>query len=128
MKNISMLTLIFWLCLISFVYANYDAEPVSTIEGGGTWGPILEFAVQINNSEGAFTCHKQSGEFLEEGTMYLKVGTYEVYGVNHCIDSISSGDIESVCLDNFEEYPSDTYPKEYYCRIENKELHGLDLL
>ena len=96
----------------------YTASTTCTTSGGGTWGSILKMCVSISPSGvGTFTVKKSDGSaFSTAGTMYLKVGTYEPWGVNHATKTLNGGSlVYGVSFsETFSQWPG--YPKQYYAR------------
>lgn len=100
----------------------YTSSTDCTVSGGGTWGAILRTCVSISASgTGTFTISKADGSnFSTAGTMYLKVGTYEPWGVDNASKTISGGGIIHgfSFSELFGQWPG--YPKEYYARWESQ--------
>lgn len=95
----------------------YQASTSCTSSGGGTWGSILNLCVSISGGTGSFTVTKVDGSnFNTAGTMHLKVGTYETWGVDHTSSHIYGGSILRGFnfSDFFGQWPG--YPKQYYAR------------
>ncbi|PIN79800.1 hypothetical protein COV16_02325 [Candidatus Woesearchaeota archaeon CG10_big_fil_rev_8_21_14_0_10_34_8] len=71
---------------------------------------------------GTFTVSKTDGTvFTTDGTMYLKVGGFESSNTDHDSTTVSGdGSVYEVTLtDDFSDYDSSTYPKEFYARYES---------
>ncbi|UQA61379.1 hypothetical protein [Polyangium aurulentum] len=100
----------------------YTANTKCSTTGGGTWGAILKMCVSIwSSGDGKFTVTKSDGTYFgSAGTMYLKVGTYEPWGVNHASKTISGGSLtpEISLSDWFGQWQD--YPKQYYARWESQ--------
>ncbi|PIN79801.1 hypothetical protein COV16_02330 [Candidatus Woesearchaeota archaeon CG10_big_fil_rev_8_21_14_0_10_34_8] len=104
---------------------SYSADTSSTTDspdGGGTWGEILELSVSVSDDTGTFIVSKiGGGYFSSDGDMYLKVGGADSTSVTHDTVSVSGdGSVFEVTLtDDFGDYDSSTYPKEFYARYES---------
>ncbi|MGR0481446.1 MAG: right-handed parallel beta-helix repeat-containing protein [Candidatus Electronema sp. V4] len=83
-------------------------------------------SASISGSSATFKVAKKVGEpFTSSGTMHLKVGTYETYGVDHDTQPVTANVTKLITLtDNLDNYPADTYPKKFYARYETAD--GLD--
>ena len=90
--------------------------------GGGTWGSILNLNASINSSGNvAFTVNKKTGAFTTASTAYLKVGSYESYGVNHAQGSIPSGGSSKQFNINIAQLDWPQSIKSYYIRVQNND-------
>ena len=102
---------------------TYSSGGSSTTVGGGTWGGILSMSLNIVGSKGYFTVLKQSGAFKKDSTVYLKVGTFESFGVNSVPSKTISANASGI--DTPFEFDFATvdanWPKNYYIRVENSD-------
>ncbi|WP_161575459.1 leucine-rich repeat domain-containing protein [Beggiatoa leptomitoformis] len=74
----------------------------------------------VNNSV-IFTVKKTDGSaFSQNGTMYLKVGSFETYGAERARKTVSKGDFE-VTFDAVDNDKFPNYPKMYFARFESSE-------
>lgn len=103
------------------VSSAYTANMGCTTSGGGTWR-VLRMCVSISsNGVGTFTITKTDGtNFATAGTMSLKVGTYEPWGVNHGTSTLNGGGIVAGFSmgDVFSQWGN--FPKDYYARWESQ--------
>jgi len=97
--------------------AHYSLDRFSTTNGGGTWGSILRLEASVSGSTITFNVSKQSGSFNTSGTMYLKVGTYEPWGVNRDSRTIAAGSYVTSFSHDLDDFTG--YPKEFYGRYES---------
>ncbi|PKL80673.1 MAG: hypothetical protein CVV27_00090 [Candidatus Melainabacteria bacterium HGW-Melainabacteria-1] len=98
---------------------TYVLESNSTGNGGGTWGSILTLDAVIGGGRVYFTATKKDGgAFQLDGTVYLKVGTYETFGAEHAKYPVAANNPIISLSDNLNEYKTG-WPKQFYVRVEN---------
>jgi hypothetical protein len=120
----------------STVFADYEYDKQSTTDGDSYWNqPILKLEVDTLNNLNAngritFRISKiDGGKFTSSGKMYLKVGSYEPYGVNRedlqgdTYQNVHASVTRSILhTHDLIDYPD--YPKEFYARFEGE--NGID--
>lgn len=77
-----------------FADYTYTASPSCTTNGDNYWKlpPLLKLCVSVNGSLATFTVSKaEGGNFTNNGTLYLKVGSYEPSGFDRGSSSVSIG-------------------------------------
>lgn len=111
-----MLPILFLLLHIPAFAHYYSLSTSSTTNGGGTWGPILKMSGYISGNNVTFSVQKTSGTFSLTNNVYLKVGTYEPYGVNRATGIIYAGGYQWSHTHDLSPY---SYPKDFYFRVES---------
>lgn len=99
----------------------------STEQGGGTWGSILKMVAEIDGDRLSVTVSKKDGSAFSgySNRVYLKVGTYESYGVNHSMAVVHSGRLDFSLYDGLRNYSTQWEPdKKFYVRVENSGGHA----
>ncbi len=111
-----------------FAAYTYSASPSSTSNGSSSWGTAyLKLSVSISGSTADFKVTKiDGGTFTNNGTLYLKVGTYEATAATHDQKPVLAKDnkLEIVLSDNLDEWPSAASSTDYYVRDEVSDAAG----
>ncbi|UOG90787.1 MAG: carboxypeptidase regulatory-like domain-containing protein [Candidatus Thiothrix sulfatifontis] len=115
------LILLVWLIMLPVgSYASYNIDRSSTTTGSSYWGSnILRMDARISGTYLYITASKQTGTFSSTGTMYLKTGSPETYGVNRTSGTIYA-DSSSIAL-NHDLAAYTGYPKDFYIRYESND-------
>ncbi|MDM8567764.1 hypothetical protein QUF74_19220 [Candidatus Halobeggiatoa sp. HSG11] len=127
-NNIIKLLLVIWLGVITqTVFASYELDRNSTSDGASLWGEsILQMTASLDGSNITVTVLKiDSSFFTSSGTMYLKVGSYQVFGSDRDTGSVVANVTNKLFFThNLDDYDSSTYPKEFYFRYESMDVKG----
>lgn len=112
-------------------YFCAETESTSDTPDEGTWTDTsLQMDLVLSGTQGSFTISRTDGtSFTSEGTMYLKVGSYEEHAVDHDSVDIDSSTGTSVTLtDDFGCYDVSSFPKEIYARYEASSTTGYEVV
>jgi len=113
--------ILFAVLAVPSVFAGYSIDGNSTITSGDSlWNKqVLTMTASLNGTSITFTVSKiDGGCFTSSGKMYLKVGAYQDFGHNRDSDNIIANVTCSPLsfTHDLDDYPADTYPKEFYFR------------
>ena len=112
---------LFMFFLSSVSLADYSVDRSSTTNGTSYWGSsILRMEARVSGNYLYIDAKKKDGgSFSSTGTMHLKVGSPETYGVNRVSETIYAGSATKFLSHNMASYTG--YPKDFYIRYESNE-------
>ncbi|MBI4406876.1 MAG: right-handed parallel beta-helix repeat-containing protein [Candidatus Kerfeldbacteria bacterium] len=104
---------------ISFALTDSDASSSDTPDDDATWSGVLEMEAAVVDGEATFSVSKYDGStFTSNGTMYLKVGSYDTYGTTRGepVAVVTGDSTITFAADDLTAYQWCSNSKEYYAR------------